>query len=61
MRWIRRVVPNFIRQALVESPDVYDDVSRTRSFCYVSDLDDGCTGCSTTEESKRSTSATPRR
>jgi dTDP-glucose 4,6-dehydratase len=34
-----RVVPNFIRQALLGEPlTVYDDGSRTRSFCYVSDL-----------------------
>ena len=34
-----RVVPNFIRQALLNQPlTVYDDGSRTRSFCYVSDL-----------------------
>jgi dTDP-glucose 4,6-dehydratase len=37
-----RVVPNFIRQALLrELLTVYDDGSRTRSFCYVSDLVDG--------------------
>ena len=37
-----RVVPNFIRQALLGSPlTVYDDGSRTRSFCYVSDLIEG--------------------
>ncbi|OQY25951.1 MAG: NAD-dependent dehydratase [Anaerolineaceae bacterium 4572_32.1] len=37
-----RVVPNFIRQALLGSPlTVYDDGSRTRSFCYVSDLVEG--------------------
>jgi dTDP-glucose 4,6-dehydratase len=37
-----RVVPNFIRQALRGEPlTVYDDGSRTRSFCYVSDLIDG--------------------
>lgn len=34
-----RVVPNFIRQALRGEPlTVYDDGTRTRSFCYVSDL-----------------------
>ena len=33
-----RVVPNFVRQALLGEPlTVYDDGSRTRSFCYVSD------------------------
>ena len=37
-----RVVPNFIRQALTGKPlTVYDDGSRTRSFCYVSDLIEG--------------------
>jgi dTDP-glucose 4,6-dehydratase len=34
-----RAVPNFIRQALLGEPlTVYDDGTRTRSFCYVSDL-----------------------
>ncbi|NOZ06807.1 MAG: SDR family oxidoreductase [Chloroflexi bacterium] len=37
-----RVVPNFLRQALRGEPlTVYDDGSRTRSFCYVSDLVEG--------------------
>ena len=37
-----RVVPNFIRQALSNEPlTVYDDGTRTRSFCYVSDLVEG--------------------
>ena len=37
-----RVVPNFINQALRGDPlTVYDDGSRTRSFCYVSDLVEG--------------------
>jgi len=37
-----RVVPNFVRQALLGEPlTVYDDGSRTRSFCYVSDLIEG--------------------
>jgi len=37
-----RVVPNFICQALHGDPlTVYDDGSRTRSFCYVSDLVEG--------------------
>lgn len=37
-----RVVPNFIRQALLgESLTVYDTGTRTRSFCYVSDLVEG--------------------
>ena len=37
-----RVVPNFICQALRGDPlTVFDDGSRTRSFCYVSDLVEG--------------------
>ncbi len=37
-----RVVPNFIAQALRNEPiTVYGDGSRTRSFCYVSDLVEG--------------------
>ncbi|MEJ2735338.1 MAG: SDR family oxidoreductase [Anaerolineae bacterium] len=37
-----RVVPNFIRQALLNEPlTVYDEGTRTRSFCYVSDLVEG--------------------
>ena len=37
-----RVVTNFVAQALRGEPlTVYDDGSRTRSFCYVSDLVDG--------------------
>jgi dTDP-glucose 4,6-dehydratase len=37
-----RVVPNFVCQAIRGDPlTVYDDGSRTRSFCYVSDLVDG--------------------
>jgi dTDP-glucose 4,6-dehydratase len=37
-----RVVPNFIRQAVMGEPlTVYDDGTRTRSFCYVSDLVEG--------------------
>lgn len=37
-----RVVPNFVRQALLAEPlTVYDDGKRTRSFCYYSDLVDG--------------------
>jgi len=37
-----RVVPNFIRQSLRGEPlTVYDDGSRTRSFCYYSDLVEG--------------------
>ena len=38
-----RVVSNFIVQALRGEPlTVYGDGSQTRSFCYVSDLIDGC-------------------
>ncbi len=37
-----RVVPNFVGQALRGEPlTVYNDGSRTRSFCYVSDLVEG--------------------
>ena len=37
-----RVVPNFIKQALLGEPlTVYGDGTQTRSFCYVSDLIDG--------------------
>jgi dTDP-glucose 4,6-dehydratase len=37
-----RVVPNFLKQALMGEPlTVYGDGSQTRSFCYVSDLVDG--------------------
>ncbi len=37
-----RVVPNFIGQALRGEPlTVYDDGSRTRAFCYVSDMVEG--------------------
>ena len=37
-----RVVPNFVRQALLGEPlTVYDNGSRTRSFCFVSDLVEG--------------------
>ena len=37
-----RVVPNFVCQALRgDSLTVYDDGSRTRSFCYVSDMVEG--------------------
>jgi dTDP-glucose 4,6-dehydratase len=37
-----RVVTNFIAQALRQQPiTVYDDGSRTRSFCFVSDLVEG--------------------
>ncbi|MBN1660066.1 MAG: SDR family oxidoreductase [Anaerolineae bacterium] len=37
-----RVVPNFVRQAILGEPlTVYDEGTRTRSFCYVSDLVEG--------------------
>jgi dTDP-glucose 4,6-dehydratase len=37
-----RAIPNFIRQALTDSPlTVYGDGSQTRSFMYISDLVDG--------------------
>lgn len=37
-----RVVPNFLKQALMKEPlTIYGDGSQTRSFCYVSDLVDG--------------------
>ena len=37
-----RVVPNFVKQALLGEPlTVYGDGSQTRSFCYVSDLVQG--------------------
>jgi dTDP-glucose 4,6-dehydratase len=37
-----RVVPNFVMQALRGEPlTVYDDGSRTRSFCFIADLVDG--------------------
>jgi len=38
-----RVVSNFLVQALERRPiTIYGDGSQTRSFCYVSDLVDGC-------------------
>jgi dTDP-glucose 4,6-dehydratase len=38
-----RAIPNFLYQALKgEDLTVYGDGSQTRSFCYVSDLIDGC-------------------
>lgn len=37
-----RIVPNFIKQALTGEPiTVYDEGTRTRSLCYVSDLVEG--------------------
>jgi dTDP-glucose 4,6-dehydratase len=46
-----RIVPNFIRQALLGEPmTVYGDGSQTRSFCYVDDLVDGLVRLSLSEE-----------
>jgi nucleoside-diphosphate-sugar epimerase len=46
-----RVVPNFILQALRGEPlTVYDDGSRTRSFCYVSDMVEGMVRLLASEE-----------
>ncbi len=37
-----RVVPNFLKQALLKEPlTIYGDGSQTRSFCYVDDLIEG--------------------
>jgi dTDP-glucose 4,6-dehydratase len=37
-----RVVPNFIKQALLQEPlTIYGDGSQTRSFCFVDDLIEG--------------------
>lgn len=48
-----RVVTNFIAQALRGQPlTVYDDGSRTRSFCYVSDLVDGILRLLTSDETE---------
>ncbi|MFH1846959.1 MAG: UDP-glucuronic acid decarboxylase family protein [Candidatus Omnitrophota bacterium] len=41
-----RVVPNLIKQALLQEPlTVYGDGTQTRSFCYVSDLIEGIIRC----------------
>jgi dTDP-glucose 4,6-dehydratase len=46
-----RVVPNFVRQALLGQPlTVYGDGSQTRAFCYVSDLVDGIVRLLTSNE-----------
>jgi dTDP-glucose 4,6-dehydratase len=46
-----RVVPNFVRQALGGEPlTVYDEGTRTRSFCYVSDMVEGIIRCLTSAE-----------
>jgi dTDP-glucose 4,6-dehydratase len=46
-----RVVPNFIRQALLGEPlTVYDEGMRTRSFCYVSDMIEGMVRLLTSDE-----------
>jgi dTDP-glucose 4,6-dehydratase len=46
-----RVVPNFMKQALLGQPlTVYGDGSQTRSFCYVSDEVDGFVRLSKSDE-----------
>jgi dTDP-glucose 4,6-dehydratase len=46
-----RVVPNFMKQALLGKPlTVYGDGSQTRSFCYVSDEIDGFVRLSKSDE-----------
>jgi dTDP-glucose 4,6-dehydratase len=46
-----RVVPNFIRQAILGQPlTVYDDGARTRSFCFVSDMVEGMVRLLNSEE-----------
>jgi dTDP-glucose 4,6-dehydratase len=46
-----RVVPNFVCQAIRGEPlTVYDDGSRTRSFCFVSDLVEGIVRLLETDE-----------
>ena len=46
-----RVVPNFLCQALRGEPlTVYDDGSRTRSFCYVDDMVRGMLGLLSSDE-----------
>ena len=46
-----RVVPNFVKQALLGQPlTVYGDGSQTRSFCYVSDLVEGIVRLLTSDE-----------
>ena len=57
-----RVVTNFIAQALRGEPlTVYDDGSRTRSFCYVSDLVDGIVRLLDVERSRAGQSRQPAR
>jgi dTDP-glucose 4,6-dehydratase len=37
-----RVIPNFLRQALLQKPlTIYGDGTQTRSFCYVDDMVQG--------------------
>jgi dTDP-glucose 4,6-dehydratase len=46
-----RVVPNFLCQALRGQPlTVYDDGSRTRSFCYIEDMVRGMLGLLSSDE-----------
>jgi dTDP-glucose 4,6-dehydratase len=48
-----RVVPNFIKQALLGQPlTVYGDGSQTRSFCYVSDLVEGIARCAASPKTR---------
>ena len=48
-----RVVPNFIKQALLGQPlTVYGDGSQTRSFCYISDLVRGIVSLLLSDESE---------
>ena len=48
-----RVVPNFIKQALLgESLTVYGDGRQTRSFCYVSDLVEGIGRCAASDKTR---------
>jgi dTDP-glucose 4,6-dehydratase len=48
-----RVVPNFVCQALRGDPlTVYDDGSRTRSFCYVTDMVEGLVGLLLSDETE---------
>ncbi len=57
-----RVVPNFIGQALRGEPlTVYDDGTRTRSFCYVSDMVDGLVRLLFSDETRPVNWGIPRR
>lgn len=56
-----RVVPNFICQALRGDPlTIYDDGSRTRSFCFVSDLVEGIVRLLESEEHRPVNMGNPR-